>query len=296
MLGAGVVVAVAIAVVAGLVAYGHGKSAPKSSAVDAVRKAYLAYSAAIAQEVDQQSITPVRPYLTDAGASQEEQTLSAIKATGNRYDVTYEHSPQIVVHSSSRASVDDLEVRHTTQLSPTPTTSTDVLHVSVVFSDVGGHWLVDSSVAFGTAAPEPGFSIAYAAAARGQSPDPLLLIKAQQLFASYWTADAQSLRNLDPSPLGVIEEGPLLQQDQQFISRQRQEGRAYELVVSHNPRFAEQDTSTLWAYDTYLDSSYYLESATGKTIEIPSPEVLRESYEFKLINGTWRLESSTEFK
>src|ERR1051326_4899297 len=63
LLGAGVVVAVAIAVVAGLLAYGHGNK-PQPSAADKVRSAYLAYSAALVQEVADLSIEPVRPYLT----------------------------------------------------------------------------------------------------------------------------------------------------------------------------------------------------------------------------------------
>ena len=299
LLGAGVVVAVAIAVVAGLLAYGHGNK-PQPSAADKVRSAYLAYSAALVQEVADLSIEPVRPYLTDAGLAQEESRLQGVEASGFRYNLTFSHNPQVIVYSvGNLASVDDILVRRTvattnSEVSEPPET-TDTIHNSYALRKDNGRWRVDSVASFGTAVAEPPLPISYAAQAaavpKSANADPSL----RSAFNKYWVADTQSFRSLDLTPLRSVEGDSLLDHDQSLLQTHRNKDEGYQIRVEHNARFAQQDVAHAWAYDTFLDASYAFSLATGHETDSTAPEIIRQGFLFQRIGSGWQLVNVTQY-
>jgi hypothetical protein len=266
-----------------------------------VTQAYLAYSAAEVQELNQLSLAPVQPFLTDSGVRQEQAILQSIAKTGFRYRVTADHRPQVVVYSGGLlASVDDILLRHTLPLDvttgqPNGLERTDVLHQSYALKKQGGRWLIDSVAPFGTDAPEPPLRISFAAVSRDKPLDPVLAEPIRSAFESYWAAYVLAFKSLDPSPLGRVEVDSLLSQDRKLIEDERQHSRAYIVKVEHNYRIAQQDGNTFWVYDTFADSSYPVGAVSGKPVSAGPTEVIREGYEFQRVGETWMLVTSVRY-
>jgi hypothetical protein len=275
---------------------------PAADEVKQVTGAYLAYFAALGQEVNELTLNAVRPFLTDAGAQQELKILGNISLAGHRYQFRAEHDPQVVVYASGDlASIDDIIVRHTTPLDlvtgkPIGIEQTDIVHESYVLKKQRTAWLIDSVTAFGAAAQPSDLGISYAAATEGRSIDPSLSRSIKQAYDNYWTADARAFKTLDLSPLSKVEVDPVLSNDAALIDTQRQRGQGYVIKVEHNYRIAQQDGDTWWVYDTFADSSYSFNLKSGGRIGQLPTEVIRESYEFKRIANEWKLISSTQFK
>jgi hypothetical protein len=256
----------------------------------------------MAQEFRQLVLAPVEPYLTSAGAQQEQTILENIIKTGFRYEVKAEHNPQVVVYAGGQvASVDDVMVRHTLPLDlstsqPVGAERRDVLHQSYALRKQGARWLIDSVAPIGTAAPEPPLRISFAAVSLGKPPDPALAAPITQAFRNYWSNYALAFKTLDPAPLVSIETDPLLSQDQKLIDDQRLKIRGYVVKVQHNYRVAQQEGGSYWVYDTYADSSYSLDATSGKPVNAGPPEIVREGYEFQRVGEAWMLVTSVRYQ
>ena len=299
----GLTILLAVLLVGGLVLYNHrAHRSQVPSVTDDVMRAYLAYSEAGAQEVRELVLTPVRPFLTDAGAKQEATLLQKISQTGFRYEVTADHKPQVVVYTSGDlASVDDIKVRHTVQLDlatrvAVGAAQSDIIHESYALKKQGGRWLVDSVAAFGTASSEPPFDISYAAVSRDKPLGTAPRSPIEHAFQAYWAADTAAFKNLDPAPLAAVEVDSVLQHDRDLLQARRAKNQGYQIKVEHNFRIAQQDADTFWVYDTFADSSYPFELSSGKAIDAGPPEVIREGYEFQRLGGVWKLVSDTQYK
>jgi len=104
-----------------------------------------------------------------------------------------------------------------------------------------------------------------------------------------------AFKSLNAAPLSGVELDPLLTQDRKLIEDQQQKSREYVVKVEHNYRIAQQDASTFWVYDTFADSSYPLDAASGKPVNAGPPEVIREGYEFQRVGETWMLATSVRY-
>ncbi len=120
----GLTILLAAGLVGGLLILDSGRRKPPvaSPAADEVKQvtgAYLAYFAALGDELNELTLNAVRPFLTDTGAQQELKILGNISLAGHRYQFRAEHDPQVVVYTGGDlASIDDIIVRHTTPLDP----------------------------------------------------------------------------------------------------------------------------------------------------------------------------------
>lgn len=276
--------------------------APAADEVKQVTAAYLAYFAALGDELNELTLNAVRPFLTDTGAQQELKILGNVSLTGHRYQFRAEHDPQAVVYGGGDlASVDDIVVRHTTPLDlatgkPIGIEQTDTVHESYVLIKQGKAWLIDSVTAFGAASQPSDLGISYAAAAEGRSVDSSASRSIKQAYDNYWIADSRAFKTLDLSPLTKVEVDPLLSNDAALLDAQRQKGQGYQIKVEHNYRIAQEDGNTWWVYDTFADSSYPFDLKSGHRVGQLPTEVIRESYEFKRMSNEWKLVTSTQFK
>jgi hypothetical protein len=302
----GLTVLLAAALVGGLLIFNrsHRKSAVGQAAdpLKQVTDQYLAYSAAMSEELDQLTLAPVAPFLSEAGRTQEQAVLQGVVSTGYRYRVTTKHEQRVVVYAGQRlASVDDVSVRHTLPLdvatrAPAGDERSDTIHKSVAFKKEGDRWLVDSVVVFGAATPTPSFSLSYAASSGGVPLEGKLQMPIQQAYEAYWAANTTALRTLNVGPLRDVETDPLLKQDAALIETRRQKGQGYQIKVEHNFRVAQQDSDTFWVYDTFADTGYSFDFGSGKPMIPPPPEIVRESYEFRGVEGKWKIVSSVQYK
>jgi hypothetical protein len=303
----GLTILLAAGLVGGLLIFNrsHANHAPASRTTDEARNVadrYLAYSAAAAREIDQLQMAPVQPFLTDAGAKQEQQILHNVALTGYRYRLTAEHSPKAVVYSNGDlASIDDVVIRHTVPLdmatgTPAAPERSDTIHQSVALKKQNGDWFVDSVVAFGTAVPEGRFDVSYAAATVGKPLQASLAAEIGQAYENYWIAETKAFKTLDPTPLAAVEAAPSLKHDTELIEGQRLKHQGYQIRVQHNLRIAQQDAGTIWVYDTYEDSSYSFDLQSGNPVGTPPSEIIREAYKLQRADGNWKIFSSVQFK
>jgi len=303
----GLTILLAAGLVGGLLILDSGRRKPPvaSPAADEVKQvtgAYLAYFAALGDELNELTLNAVRPFLTDTGAQQELKILGNISLAGHRYQFRAEHDPQVVVYTGGDlASIDDIIVRHTTPLDlatgkPIGIEQTDIVHESYVLKKQGKAWLIDSVTAFGAASQPSDLGISYAAAAERKSIDPFVSRSIKQAYDNYWMADTRAFKTLDLSPLTKVEVDPLLSNDAALLDAQRQKGQGYQIKVEHNYRIAQEDGNTWWVYDTFADSSYLFNLKSGHRFGQLPTEVIRESYEFKRMTNEWKLVTSTQFK
>lgn len=294
---AGLVILVIVALVAALVVSRSDrvKPNPAPNAIADVRQTFLNYYAAIELESKQLDSGPVRPFLTDAGAKQDQAILADVLKTGHRYHLTTDHDLQIVVYAGQAlASVDDIMVRQTlpldrTTLAPAGKVVVDTVEESFVLVRQGGKWLIDSVVSFGSATPDTDQRVSFVAASRGKALDAGLGDQIEQAFRGYWDADATALRTLDVTPLRGVEVEPLLSQDLSLLQKLQREGRGYQLQVQHNFRIAQEDASTFWVYDSFADSSFHVDFSTKRQVDRIPEEVTREAYKFQRADGTWKI-------
>jgi hypothetical protein len=277
----------------------HQQHVAASRTRAAVRTAYLAYYSAIEESLQQLSTDPVAPFLTAAGLEQQQGVLNQAIQTGYRFRVSATHDTQTFVYSGGNiASVDDIITRSTTPLDPTTlqaagSTTSEVIHESFALRKQGGRWLVDSLASFGVGSPEPGTPMSYAAAGLGQHADQNVTRQVASDFASYWAQRVVSFNNLDPSVLGSVETYPELGLDQSLVSQGRAANQGYHWSVESNVRFASQDSTTAWAYDTYLDESYPFNFTSKASVGRSSPQIVRKAFALTKVGETWKVESDT---
>jgi hypothetical protein len=191
-------------------------------------------------------------------------------------------------------------LRHTVPIDlktgqPAGSERSDILHQSYALKKQDGRWLIDSVAPIGTAAPEPPLRISYAAVSRDKPLDSSIATQIQRAFENYWATYTLAFKSLNAAPLSGVELDPLLSQDRKLIEDQQQKSRGYVVKVEHNYRIAQQDASTFWVYDTFADSSYPLDAASGKPVNAGPPEVVREGYEFQRVGETWMLATSVRY-
>ena len=296
LLASGVVVAVALAVLAAVVVYSGSRPKPRPSAVDAVRRAYLAYSAGLTQAYLELDPMPLRSMVTSEDLRQEESAIQHAAQSGFRYRLVLDHNLKVVVYSSrTLASVDDILVRHTTPLdaatrTPSGPASVDLVHESFGLVRQNQQWLVDSVASFGTGGTKPDVPISYAAVSQGKSPPPDVERAVDTAYMDYSKADAQALRTLSDDRLRAVEIEPLLTKDLAFLNSQRQKNQGYVVVVEHNYRIAPKDAASVWVYDSIDDSSYPIDLSSGQAIRQPTTQIVREAFEFKNVGNQWKLD------
>jgi hypothetical protein len=167
--------------------------------------------------------------------------------------------------------------------------------IKVMHKKQAGRWLIDSVAPFGTATPEPPLRISYAAVSRDKPLDSSLVTPIQRAFENYWSMYTLAFKSLNAGPLSGVELDPLLTQDRKLIEDQQKKSRGYLVKVEHNYRIAQQDAGTFWVYDTFADSSYPLDVASGNPVNAGPPEVIREGYEFQRVGERWILATSVRY-
>ena len=296
------VMAVVVVVAAGLVVFKSVRPTPATNAVADVRQSFLSYFSALELEAKQLDIAPVRPFLTDAGAKQEQATLAQLVQTGNRFQVTADHDLQIVVYNQGNlASVDDVFVHHTLVLDaktqvPTGPPRTDTVHGSYALVKQAGHWLVDSVIEFGTAVADQNGAFSYVARSRNSALPPVLRTEVDKAFLAYWAASKTAFATLDSGPLETVEVDPELGQDRAEIGELAQNNRGFDIVVEHNYRVGSQDDTTIWVYDTYADSSNPFDRATKRPVEHLATQIIRKNFELKKTGDTWKIALDTLYQ
>ena len=278
------------------------KPAAATNAVEDVRQAFLNYYAAVVLEARQLDLAPVRPFLTNAGANQEQAILAQLVKTGNRFQITADHDLQIVVYSQGDlASVDDLFVRQTLVLdsktqTPTGPEQTDTVHESYSLMKQGPRWLVDSVIEFGTAETEGNGPISYAAVSPPNTFPSSLRNEVDRAFTGYWAATKMALATLDPGPLDRVEIEPELGKGRADVALWGQRNLGYDLRVEHNYRLGRQNNSTIWIYDTYADTSSPFDKTTKKPVQQTGTEIIRKSFELNKVGDTWKVSLDTVYR
>jgi len=294
----GVTILLAAGLVAGLVlSNGHrSKPSPVDSTKSAVHQAFLAYYSAVEQSYKQLDLTPLHPFVTTDGLKQEQGHMDAAVKSGARYQFTADHDLQVAVYSDHQhASIDDILVRHTVELDPASmapksAATTDTLHASYALQRQGDRWLVDSVKGFGEATATTDLPVSYAAASRDRPLAGAVWTEVEQAYLGYVQVSTKAFQNMDPTLLSSVETDPELSTEQSAIQKWKQQGLSYHYTVEHNYRIAMRDDDTAYVYDSMLDSSFLLNVSKRQPVPGAPPEILRETFRFKKLNGSWILD------
>ena len=266
-----------------------------------VKEAYLDYSAALTRMEQQVSLTPLEPYLTAAGLQDEQSEFHQIQSSGYHYLLEFSsHDIQAVVYAGGQlASVDDVLVERMTPLDPsTMAPAGNVLirpgHASYALKLQGGRWLVDSVVTFGSDGSDAKFGVSYAATNRDKPMNPDARAQVEAGYLANWAAIALAYGNLDPAPLRNIDLSPALENDLSELGRLQAQKQGLVSQVEHNYRIAPKDAGTSYVYDTFADSSYFVDFGTKKRLTGPFAEIIRETFELKKVGEQWKVDRVLE--
>ena len=262
-----------------------------------VKQAYLDYSAALTRMDMQLSLSPIHPYVTEAGFQQELGAFQRIPTSGPHYLLEFSnHDIRVVAYANGvLASVDDVFLQHLTPLDPTTLVpagqeQTLPVHASFAMKLQDGRWLVDSVVTFGTDGSDPSLGFSYVAKNMDTPLNNDVSNQIQRDYETYWAARTQAYRDLDPAPLRAAILPGALDKDLSVLNMQIQRKQGFAIRVEHNEHVALKDPDTAYVYDTIADSSFFFDFATGQRLLPPPVTILRETHELKKVGGQWKVD------
>jgi hypothetical protein len=267
----------------------HPPATPSASAQ--VRSAYLAWWAARVKAYETLDPTPMKPYMTAAGYTQEEGRMA--QGPGDPLKLIATHNLQIAVYTGGRwASVDDIWVDSSVTLDPATHQPNGppaglTIEDSTTFEHVGDKWLVNDLGRFGVNPQVQGQSISYAASADGVPPAEPLRQQIIDAFQRYRAVDDSAFLDLSGQSLSQVETGAALTASLKALNHQIALGQAVRFQDQDSYRIGIENATTAWIYDTDADQSVAIDVQT-KALVNPEPlTVFRSTYGLTKEAGEW---------
>lgn len=113
-------------------------------------------------------------------------------------------------------------------------------------------------------------------------------------YLRYWDVRMRAYYDLDASRLREVMAGAELTRETQQVLDLRTQGRAISMDVEHNIRVLKATSDEAVIYDEYVNHSLYMDPATKR--ESPTketPPIEKISYQFKKVDGVWKVVDGT---
>ena len=112
-------------------------------------------------------------------------------------------------------------------------------------------------------------------------------------YLRYWDIRKAAFLTLDASLLSQVMGGDALARDVKQIEDLRGRGRAGKLIVEHNAVVVEAAPDHATIYDEYLNSSLFIDTATGQELQTSEPPGTEKiSYQLQKIGSEWKVVDS----
>lgn len=113
-------------------------------------------------------------------------------------------------------------------------------------------------------------------------------------YLRYWAVRGQAYYDLDTTRLGEVMAGAELAREEAGVQELKAQGRGADLDVEHNFRILKATPEEAVVYDEYLNHSVFIDAATKQVIPTKEPPaVLKVSFEFRKVQGVWKVVDGT---
>jgi hypothetical protein len=143
-----------------------------------------------------------------------------------------------------------------------------------------------------TAAPTAPNALATASALPSRAADLFTPIEREVIdaYLRYWDVRIKAYYNADPALLSQVMSGAELAREESQIRELAAQQRAAILDVEHDFRIVKALPDEAVIYDEYVNRSRLVDGATKRPLPETSGEIVEKvSYEFRRINGTWKV-------
>jgi hypothetical protein len=113
-----------------------------------------------------------------------------------------------------------------------------------------------------------------------------------QAYNQFWQVRTQALLELDPSQLGSVTAGQVLDGERRAIETLRAQNQAQQVDVEHNARILYASADEAAVEDHYVSHTVLVDAASKTPIEPPPSTSWRLAYRLQKIDGVWKVVES----
>jgi hypothetical protein len=112
----------------------------------------------------------------------------------------------------------------------------------------------------------------------------------EEAYARYWEVRSQAYLTLDTSRLSEVMAGEELRREEKQVRDLQAQGRAGKLDYEFHPTFRTVSADQAVIYDEHINRSLHMDPVTRQVFPTAqAPELEKVSYEFRKIEGKWKV-------